>query len=59
MTQDVAGTYSVTIDGQSGTFDVKLVLTKLLMLNWRLIAIIAGATAAVAVPLVIRRRRRA
>ena len=58
MTQDVAGTYSVTIDGQSGTFDVRLVLTKLLMLNWQLIAIIAGATAAVAVPLAIRRRRR-
>lgn len=57
MTQDVAGTYSVTIDGQSGTFDVKLVLTK--MLDWQLIAIIAGATAAVVVPLVIRRRRRA
>ena len=57
MTQDVAGTYSVTIDGQSGTFDVKLVLTKLF--DWQLIAIIAGATAAVAVPLVIRRRRRA
>jgi len=57
MTQDVAGSYSVTIDGQSGTFDVKLVLTK--MLDWQLIAIIAGATAAVAVPLVIRRRRRA
>ena len=59
MTQGIAGTYSVTIDGLSGTFDVKLVLTKLFMLNWQLIAIIAGASAAVAVPLSIRRRRRA
>jgi len=57
--QDIAGRYSVTIDGLSGTFDVKVVLTKLLMLNWQIIAIIAGATAAVAVPLAIRRRRRA
>jgi len=58
-TQGIAGIYSVTIDGLSGTFDVKLVLTKLLVLNWRLIAIIAGATAAIAMPLAIRRRRRA
>jgi len=58
-TQGIAGTYSVTIDGLSGTFDVKLVLTKLFMLNWQLVAIIAGATAAVAVPLWFRRRRRA
>ncbi|UCD54453.1 MAG: hypothetical protein JSU76_01905 [Dehalococcoidia bacterium] len=56
-TQDTAGRYSVTIDGLLGTFDVKLVPIK--VLNWWAIAIIAGATAAIAVPLVIRRRRRA
>jgi PGF-pre-PGF domain-containing protein len=55
--QDIAGTYSVTVDGLSGTFGVKAVVPPK-PINWQLIAIIAGVTAAIVVPLVIRRRRR-
>ncbi|MBA7669384.1 hypothetical protein ES703_77514 [subsurface metagenome] len=56
--QDIAGTYSVTVDGLSGTFGVKAVVVPPKPINWQLIAIIAGVTAAIVVPLVIRRRRR-
>ena len=52
-TKDVAGTYSVTIDGLSGTFEVKVAPPK--PINWWLIAAIIAA--AIAVPLAIRRRR--
>jgi len=56
LAKDAAGTYTVNVDGLSETFEVKEAASK--PSNWRLIAIIAGVTAAIVVPLVIRRRRR-
>jgi hypothetical protein len=56
LARDAAGTYTVNVDGLSETFEVKEAAPK--PINWQLIAIIAGVTAAIAVPLWVRRRRR-
>jgi len=57
-TRDVAGTYSVTIDGLTGTFKVKEVAPPPEAVRWwRIAVIITAVTIAIVVPLVIRRRR--
>ena len=63
ISRDTPGVYQVSIDDLSGTFEVQEATTEpeseSKSINWRLIAIIAGVTTAIAVPLAIRRRRMA
>jgi len=59
-TRDTAGTYSVTIDGLTGTFKVKEAVvppSPEAIRWWRIAIIITAVTIAIVVPLVIRRRR--
>ena len=60
-TKDVAGTYSVTIDGLTGTFEVLEEIEAPPVISvrppWLIPVIIAAVTTAIVVPLVIRWRR--
>lgn len=59
-TIDDAGTYSVTIDGLTGTFEVKEAASPPPpeeVRRWRIAIIITAVTIAIVVPLVMRRRR--
>ncbi len=58
ISRDTPGVYQVNVDDLSGTFEVQTVTEpESKSINWRLIAIIGGVTAAVAGPLTMRRRK--